>query len=68
VVSEVGSALNGHRQRFLSLLYDKEVDTILVEHLGRVCRFGAKYVEAALKAQGRRLVVVDPSEVDDDLV
>jgi putative resolvase len=49
-------------------LYDKEVDTILVEHRDRFCRFGAKYVEAALKAQGRRLVVVDPSEVDDDLV
>jgi predicted site-specific integrase-resolvase len=68
VVTEVGSALNGHRQKFLSLLYDKEVDTILVEHLGRFCRFGAEYVEAALKAEGRRLVVVDPSEVDDDLV
>jgi len=26
------------------------------------------YVEAALSAQGRRLVVVDPAEVDDDLV
>jgi predicted site-specific integrase-resolvase len=31
-------------------------------------RFGAEYVEAALAAQGRRLLVADPSEVDDDLV
>jgi putative resolvase len=68
VVTEVGSALNGHRRKFLSLLRDKEVDTILVEHRDRFCRFGAEYVEAALAAQGRRLVVVDPSEVDDDLV
>jgi predicted site-specific integrase-resolvase len=68
VVSEVGSALNGHRRKFLSLLRDKEVDTILVEHRDRFCRFGAEYVEAALEAQGRRLVVVDPSEVDDDLL
>jgi putative resolvase len=68
VVTEVGSALNGHRRKFLSLLRDKEVDTILVEHRDRFCRFGAEYVEAALEAQGRRLVVVDPSELDDDLV
>ncbi|MBM0240530.1 IS607 family transposase, partial [Micromonospora sp. ATA32] len=31
-------------------------------------RFGAEYVEAALAAQGRRLLVVDPAVVDDDLV
>ena len=29
---------------------------------------GAGYVEAALGAQGRRLLVVDPAEADDDLV
>jgi predicted site-specific integrase-resolvase len=68
VVSEVGSALNGHRRRFLALLRDRTVTTILVEHRDRFCRFGAEYVEAALEAQGRRLVVVDPAEVDDDLV
>jgi len=68
VVSEVGSALNGHRRKFLSLLRDRTVGTILVEHRDRFCRFGAEYVEAALQAQGRHLVVVDPSEVDDDLV
>jgi len=68
VVTEVGSAPNGHRRKFLSLLRGKEVDTILVEHRDRFCRFGAEYLEAALEAQGRRLVVVDPSELDDDLV
>jgi putative resolvase len=31
-------------------------------------RSGAEYVEATLAASGRRLLVVDPSEVDDDLV
>ena len=68
VVAEVGSALNGQRRKFLALLKDKTVGTILVEHRDRFCRFGAEYVQAALEAQGRRLVVVDPSEVDDDLV
>ncbi len=68
VVTEVGSALNGHRRKFLALLRDPRASTILVEHRDRFARFGAEYVEAALAAQGRRLLVVDPAEVDDDLV
>jgi putative resolvase len=31
-------------------------------------RFGAEYVEAALAADGRKLLVVDASELKDDLV
>jgi putative resolvase len=68
VVTEVGSALNGRRKKFLGLLRDPNVTTIVVEHRDRFARFGAEYVEAALAAQGRRLLVVDPAEVDDDLV
>lgn len=68
VVTEVGSALNGHRRKFLSVLRDPSVEKILVEHRDRFCRFGVEYLEAALSAQGRELVVVDPAEVDDDLV
>jgi predicted site-specific integrase-resolvase len=68
VVTEVGSALNGKRRKFLALLRDPRVSTIVVEHRDRFARFDAEYVEAALAAQGRRLLVVDPAEVDDDLV
>lgn len=68
VVVEVGSALNGHRRKFLALLRDPTVSRIVVEHRDRFCRFGSEYVEAALAAQGRELVVVDSAEVDDDLV
>ncbi|MFE9204260.1 IS607 family transposase [Micromonospora sp. NPDC007230] len=68
VVTEVGSALNGHRKKFLALLRDPAVTTIVVEHRDRFARFGAECVEAALAAQGRKLLVVDPAEVDDDLV
>ncbi len=42
--------------------------TIVVEHRDRFARLGAEEVEAALAAQSRRLLVVDPVEVDDDLV
>ena len=68
VVTEVGSALNGHRRKFLALLRDQAVSTIVVEHRDRFARFGSEYVEASLAASGRRLLVVDPAEVDDDLV
>jgi predicted site-specific integrase-resolvase len=68
VVTEVGSALNGQRRKFLALLGDESVSVIVVEHRDRFARFGAEYVEAAMAAGGRRLLVVDPSEVDDDLV
>jgi predicted site-specific integrase-resolvase len=68
VVTEVGSALNGKRRKFLALLRDQSVSTIVVEHRDRFARFGAEYVEAALAASGRRLPVVDPGEVEDDLV
>ncbi|MGI5239109.1 IS607 family transposase [Dactylosporangium sp. CA-139066] len=68
VVTEVGSALDGHRKKFLALLRDPAATTIVVEHRDRFVRFGAEYVEAALTAQSRRLLVVDPAEVDDDFV
>ena len=68
VVTEVGSVLGGDRKKFLALLRDPAVSTIVVEHRDRFARFGAEYVEAALSAQGRRLLVVDPAEVDEDLV
>ena len=41
---------------------------MVVEHRDRLMRFGFEYVEAALAAQGRTLVVVDAAEVQDDLV
>ncbi|MFC4144695.1 IS607 family transposase [Micromonospora mangrovi] len=68
VVIEVGSTVDGRCKEFLTLLRDPTVTTIVVEHRDRFARFGAEYVEAALSAQGRRLLVVDPAGVDDELV
>jgi putative resolvase len=67
-VPEIGSGLNGHGPQFLRLLSDPKVGTIVVEHRDRLMRVGFEYVEAALVAQGRRIVVVEPGEVKDDLV
>jgi predicted site-specific integrase-resolvase len=65
VVTEVGSGLNRKRRKFLGLVSDPKVTTILVEHRDRFARFGSEYVAASLEASGRRLVVIDDAEVDD---
>ncbi len=68
VVTEVGSGMNGRRRKLARLLSDASVGTIVVEHRDRLARFGVEHLEAALSAQGRKVVVVDEGEVDDDLV
>lgn len=68
VVTEVGSGINARRPKLARLLADPTVTMIVAEHRDRLARFGVEQLEAALSAQGRRLVVVDPGETSDDLV
>lgn len=67
-VTEIGSGLNGRRHKLLELLKDSTVSGIVVEHRDRLARFGSDYIESALSASGRKLYVVDESEMKDDLV
>ncbi len=67
IESEVGSGMNGARRKILSLLSDPHVGTVVVEHRDRLGRMNTELVEAALSAAGRRLVVVDDGQLDDDL-
>jgi len=68
VITEIGSAMNGKRPKLLKLLRDQSVKIIVVEHRDRMIRFGFEYLEAALAAQGRSILVVDSAEVKDDLI
>jgi len=68
VITEIGSGLNGRRPKLMKLLADPKCTTIIVEHRDRMMRFGSEYVESVLIAQGRKLVVIDPSELNSDLV
>lgn len=68
VVTETGSGMNDKRRKLNRLLADPTVGTIVVEHRDRLARMNAGLIESALKAQGRRLIVVDDKELDDDLV
>jgi putative resolvase len=66
--SEIASGMNGCRAKAKRLLADPKVTTIVVEHRDRLGRMNVELVEAALSATGRRLVVLDDGEVEDDLV
>lgn len=68
VVTETGSGMNDKRRKLNRLLSDPTVTTLIVEHRDRLARMNAGLVESALKAQNRRLIVVDDTELDDDLV
>ncbi len=61
-VTDAGSGLNGHRPKLMKVLADPSIAIVAVEHRDRLLRLRAEYVESALAAQGRRLVVVDPEE------
>jgi putative resolvase len=68
VEAEVGSGMNGARAKVRRLLADPKVTVVVVEHRDRLGRMNTELVESALAAHGRRLVVLDAGEVDDDLV
>jgi putative resolvase len=67
-VVEIGSALNGHRTKLKKLLLNPDIKIILAEQNDRLMRFGIEFLESALAAQGRTLVVMDKDEIKDDLV
>ncbi|MER5668580.1 IS607 family transposase [Streptomyces mirabilis] len=68
IESEIASGMNGGRTKARRLLADPKVTIVVVEHRDRLGRMNTELVEAALEAAGRRLVVLDASEVEDDLV
>ncbi|WP_320784249.1 IS607 family transposase [Streptomyces sp. CRN 30] len=68
VESEIASGMNGARTAAKRLLADPAVTTVVVEHEDRLGRMNVELVEAALSATGRRLVVLDDGEVEDDSV
>ena len=67
-VSEVGSGTNGARPKLRRLLADGSVRSIAVEHRDRLARLGSEYIEAALLGAGRRLLVMERGELEEDLV
>lgn len=66
---EVGSGLNDKRKKLESLLLDKSITRIVVEHSDRFSRFGMNYISKLLESEGRKIEVINQSESDrDDLM
>jgi putative resolvase len=67
-VSELASGLNESRPKFLTLLTDASRGVIVVEPRDRATRFGLSYIEHLMQMQGRRLAVMFPSDMGNNLV
>lgn len=63
-VTEVGSGLNDKRRRLTSLLKRDDWGTLIVEHKGRLTRFGFEWFRLFIERDGRKIVVVN--EASDD--
>ncbi len=62
VVKVVGSGVNDARPQLLALLDDESIGLLVVEHKDRLTRFGFRYLDTLLKAQGRTIEVVNEAE------
>lgn len=67
-VTEIDSGLNGNRLKLMKLLGDREITTIIVEHRDRLARFGFEYIQMALEAAGRSIIVINETEDEMDIV
>ena len=62
IVKEIGSGVNDSRRKFLALLSDPKITTIVVEHKDRATRFGFRYLEVLLSQQHRTIEVANLAE------
>lgn len=62
VIKEIGSGLNDERKGLISLLKDKSINLIIVEHKDRLTRFGFNYIETLLENKNRKIEVINPPE------
>lgn len=70
VVKEIGSGLNDERKKLISLLRNKNVSRIVVEHKDRLTRFGFNYIETLSNAEIYVVndVVTDEQDLMQDFV
>lgn len=69
VIKEIGSGLNDERKGLISLLKDKSINLIIVEHKDRLTRFGFNYIETLLENENRKIEVINsPENHKEDLV
>jgi len=62
VITEVGSGINDTRKQWLSLLQDRMIRIIVVEHKDRFTRFGFTGYKTLMNTAGRDIEVVNEEE------
>jgi predicted site-specific integrase-resolvase len=62
VITEVGSGVNDTRKQWLSLLQDRAINIIVVEHKDRFTRFGFNSYKVLLNNEGRDIEVVNEAD------
>lgn len=69
VVCEIGSGLNDNRKKLESLLMDRSITKIVVEHSDRFSRFGMNYIKKLLELDDRIIEIINTQNNDrDDLM
>lgn len=68
IVTEIGSGLNQGRTKVNKLLSDDSVGIIIIEHKDRLTRFGYDLIESSLSSCNRKLLVINETEEDMDIV
>ena len=64
VVCEIGSGLNDNRKKLESLLVDKSITKIVVEHSDIFSRFGMNYIKKLLELDGRSIEIINTHDND----
>jgi len=62
VITEIGSGINDTRKQWLSLLKDKQINLIVIEHKDRFTRFGFSAMELLLENENRKIEVINEAE------
>lgn len=66
IVTEIGSGLNDERKKLESVLSDKSINLIVVEHKDRLARFGLNYIQKLLELDNRYIEIINPQTNDED--
>jgi predicted site-specific integrase-resolvase len=68
-IMEIGSGVNDSRKKLESILKDKEINLIIVEHKDRLTRFGFNFLEVLLNNEKRKIEVINNTESEkEDLI
>ena len=66
IITEIGSGLNDERKKLESILMDKSINLIVVEHKDRLARFGLNYIQKLLELDNRKIEIINSQTNDED--